>query len=260
MKRALICGLVAVGGVLASLTVAAGAVSAHATLVSADPANGSMLTTAPDHVELVFDENVGKPAAIAVLDQNGNEVEGGELQVVDKTLSRTYDPTSFAPGVYTISYQAVSADGHPISGELTFMTRVSGATVMGDAAQLARVVRNVLANAVRHATSRVEVALAEHDAVELSIDDDGPGIPVEDRERVFERFVRLDESRAQASGGSGLGLAIAHDIVTAHEGSIEIDDAPIGGARVRVTLPAADPARPPREQAPLEAEQSQTTV
>jgi len=140
------------------------------------------------------------------------------------------------------------------------MARVSGATVMGDAAQLARLVRNVLANAVRHATSRVEVALAEDDAVELSIDDDGPGIPVEDRERVFERFVRLDESRAQASGGSGLGLAIAHDIVTAHEGSIEIDDASIGGARVKVTLPAADPARRPREQAPLEAEHSQATI
>jgi len=129
MKRALIRGLAAVGGVLASLTVAAGAVGAHATLVSADPANGSMLTAAPDHVELVFDENVGKPAAIAVLDQSGNEVEGGELQVVDKTLSRTYDPESFSPGVYTISYQAVSADGHPISGELTFMVHGEGEAV-----------------------------------------------------------------------------------------------------------------------------------
>jgi methionine-rich copper-binding protein CopC len=129
MKRALIRGLVALGGVLASLTVAAGAVSAHATLVSSDPANGSMLTEAPDHVELVFSENVGKPAAIAVLDQNGNEVDGGELQVVDKTMSRTYDPGSFSPGVYTISYQVVSADGHPISGELTFMVHGEGESV-----------------------------------------------------------------------------------------------------------------------------------
>jgi methionine-rich copper-binding protein CopC len=65
-------------------------------------------------------------AAIAVLDQSGDEVVGGELQVVDETMSRTYDPASFSPGVYTISYQAVSADGHPISGELTFMVHGEG--------------------------------------------------------------------------------------------------------------------------------------
>lgn len=130
MKTALIRGLVVVGGVLASLTVAAGAVSAHATLVSADPANGSMLVAAPDHVQLVFSENVGKPAALAVLDQGGNEVEaGGELQVIDDTMSRTYDPASFEPGVYTISYQVVSADGHPISGTLTFMVHGEGEAV-----------------------------------------------------------------------------------------------------------------------------------
>lgn len=126
----LLRGLVALGGVLGSMTIAAGAVSAHATLVSADPANGSMLTAAPDHVELVFSENVGKPAAIAVLDQGGNEVEGGDLQVVDDTMSRTYDPASFAPGVYTISYQVVSADGHPIAGELTFMVHGEGESVV----------------------------------------------------------------------------------------------------------------------------------
>jgi len=129
MTRALIRGLMAVGGVLASLTVAAGAVSAHAALVSADPANGSMLVAAPDHVELVFSENVGKPAALAVLDQSGSEIEGGVLQVIDDTMSRTYDPATFTPGVYTISYQVVSADGHPISGELTFMVHGEGESV-----------------------------------------------------------------------------------------------------------------------------------
>jgi methionine-rich copper-binding protein CopC len=129
MNRALARGLAAVGGVLASLTIAAGAVSAHATLVSADPANGSMLVAAPDHVELVFSENVGKPAALAVLDQSGNEVEGGELEVIDDTMRRTYDPANFAPAVYTISYQVVSADGHPISGELTFMVHGEGESV-----------------------------------------------------------------------------------------------------------------------------------
>ena len=129
MKQALIRGLVAVGGVLASLSVTVGVVSAHAALVSADPANGSMLVAPPDHVELVFSENVGKPAALAVLDQSGNEIDGGELQVIDDTMSRTYDPAGFTPGVYTISYQVVSADGHPISGELTFMVHGQGESV-----------------------------------------------------------------------------------------------------------------------------------
>src|SRR5262245_31724025 len=113
MRRALICGLTALGGVLASLAVTAGEVSAHASLVSASPANGSMLVAAPDHVELVFSENVGKPAALVVLDQAGNEVDGGELTVVDDTMTRTYDPSAFGVGTYTVSYQVVSADGHP---------------------------------------------------------------------------------------------------------------------------------------------------
>ena len=129
MKRALTRGLVALGGLLAAVTVAAGEVSAHATLVSADPANGSMLVTPPDHVALVFSESVGKPAALAVLDSSGNELEGGELQVVDDTMSRTFDPAAFGPDVYTISYQVTSADGHPISGTLTFMVHGEGESV-----------------------------------------------------------------------------------------------------------------------------------
>jgi methionine-rich copper-binding protein CopC len=126
MKRALICGVSALAGVLAALAVATGGVSAHATLVSADPANGSMLAGPPDHVELVFSENVGRPAALAVLDSAGNEVEGGELQVLDDTINRTYDPATFEPDVYTVSYQVTSADGHPISGTLTFMVHGEG--------------------------------------------------------------------------------------------------------------------------------------
>src|SRR5688572_31512554 len=85
MKRALTRGLVALGGLLAAVTVTAGEVSAHATLESADPANGSMLVTPPDHVALVFSESVAKPAALAVLDSSGNELEGGELRSEEHT-------------------------------------------------------------------------------------------------------------------------------------------------------------------------------
>ena len=128
-RRVLIGALTVVGAVATWIAVGGAPVGAHATLVSADPANGSMLTTAPDHVELVFSEAVGKPAAIAVLDQAGNEIEGGDLAVVDDTITRPYDPSSFAAGVYTISYQVTSADGHPITGELTFMVHAEGEAV-----------------------------------------------------------------------------------------------------------------------------------
>jgi signal transduction histidine kinase len=76
------------------------------------------------------------------------------------------------------------------------------------------------------------------DAVELIVEDDGPGIPEDQRQRVFDRFVRLDEARARDAGGSGLGLAIVREIVTAHGGTVAVSSSGLGGARVVVRLPA----------------------
>ena len=77
------------------------------------------------------------------------------------------------------------------------------------------------------------------DHVELSVEDDGLGIAEDQRERVFERFVRLDEARARDAGGSGLGLAIVKEIVAAHGGTVAVSSAGLGGARFVVRLPAA---------------------
>jgi signal transduction histidine kinase len=111
--------------------------------------------------------------------------------------------------------------------------------VIGDRGQLARVVRNLVDNARRHASTRVLVTVRRDggDAV-VEVSDDGPGVPVAERGRVFERFVRLDDARARSDGGSGLGLAIVAEVAAAHDGSVEIDDAPGGGALFRVRLPA----------------------
>ncbi|MFJ4634375.1 ATP-binding protein [Streptomyces hygroscopicus] len=124
--------------------------------------------------------------------------------------------------------------------------RVSGGRVRGDAEALRRVVRNLLDNARRHADQRVRVALGERDGtVELTVSDDGAGIPAADRLRVFERFTRLDEARSREAGGSGLGLAIVSTVVTAHGGTAYADQDPapddggLGGARLVVRLPAA---------------------
>jgi signal transduction histidine kinase len=119
-------------------------------------------------------------------------------------------------------------------------SRVSAGRVHGRREQLQRVVRNLLDNAARHAASTVAVELqTSGDVVELTVDDDGPGIRPEDRNLVFERFTRLDDGRARDAGGLGLGLSMVKAITEHHGGTVAIDDAPLGGARLRVRLPAA---------------------
>jgi signal transduction histidine kinase len=117
---------------------------------------------------------------------------------------------------------------------------VSAAQVRGDRDALTRVVRNLAENASRHARSTIVVTLGERDGKAcLMVADDGPGIPQEDHERVFERFTRLDESRAGSDGGTGLGLAIARGVIERHDGTIRVDPGHSPGARFVVELPLA---------------------
>jgi signal transduction histidine kinase len=121
------------------------------------------------------------------------------------------------------------------------LSGVSAGQVRGNPDQLARVISNLLDNAVRHASSQVAAHVTtDNGRVTVEIDDDGPGIPEAQREAVFERFTRTDESRTRDDGGTGLGLAIARDIVTAHHGTISAQHSPwLGGARFTITLPDA---------------------
>jgi signal transduction histidine kinase len=117
----------------------------------------------------------------------------------------------------------------------------SAAEVLGSRTQLRRAVSNLLDNAGRHARTTVRAAVHVRDGrVRILVDDDGPGIPEEDRERVFERFTRLDAHRARdgATGGAGLGLSLVRRIAQLHHGTASIDTAPLGGARVVLDLPA----------------------
>jgi two-component system OmpR family sensor kinase len=112
--------------------------------------------------------------------------------------------------------------------------------VQGEALRLRQVVDNLLGNAVAHTPDDARIAVTLRsvgDAVVLVVEDDGPGIPVDARESVFERFTRLDGSRARSTGGAGLGLSIVQSIVVAHGGSVRVDAAISGGARFVVTLP-----------------------
>jgi signal transduction histidine kinase len=131
-----------------------------------------------------------------------------------------------------------------VTGLRVDTAQVSAGRVEGDAAGLRRVLRNLGDNAARHANRRVSFSVAERDGVVLlEVDDDGPGVPEADRERVFERFVRLDDARARDDGGSGLGLAIVAELVAAHGGTVTLASSPIGGTRVELSLPRlSDPA------------------
>jgi signal transduction histidine kinase len=107
-----------------------------------------------------------------------------------------------------------------------------------------RAVLNLATNAARHARARVAMsARQQHEWVVVVVDDDGPGVPPEARQRVFEPFFRLDESRSADSGGVGLGLAIVQRIVALHQGSIGVEENPAGGARFVLSFPSRTGAR-----------------
>ena len=116
-----------------------------------------------------------------------------------------------------------------------------------DQDRLAQVVRNLARNAIEHTAPgglvRLTVAVRPRGRVELAIEDDGPGIPATQRDRVFDRFHRTDSARARREGGAGLGLAIARAIVDAHGGRIFAGVSPEGGARVAFELPGFQPVR-----------------
>ncbi|WP_329023445.1 sensor histidine kinase [Streptomyces sp. NBC_00690] len=117
---------------------------------------------------------------------------------------------------------------------------VDGLDVVGSRSQLARVLGNLLDNAQRHADESVTAAVrAEGDRIVLTVADDGEGIPELERERIFERFVRLDDARTRDDGGAGLGLAIARDVAERHGGTLTVRQGPQGGALFEVSLPGA---------------------
>ena len=118
-------------------------------------------------------------------------------------------------------------------------SRVSAAPVNGSRGDLGRLVRNLLANADRHATTRITVSLAAHaGTARLVVADDGPGVPPDQRDRVFDRFFRGDEARAHDDGSTGLGLAIVRSVAEQHAGTATLEAGGPGAVFV-VELPSA---------------------
>jgi signal transduction histidine kinase len=123
--------------------------------------------------------------------------------------------------------------------DLRIEGEVNAVRVVGDADRLHRAVRNLVDNAVRHARHSITLDLgADRASAELVVGNDGPAIAPQDRERIFDRFVRLDDSRARQDGGTGLGLPIARDIAAAHDGTLTVADR-AEGAALLLRLPLA---------------------
>ncbi len=171
-------------------------------------------------------------------------IESGELELD----LREVDPREIARRAVALFAAQASAKGI----ELSFEGGGPGkAVLVADSLRLGEVVYNLISNAIKYGPEggRVRVSVREEAPrggeegdralVSISVEDSGPGIPEEEREKIFERFYRIDRSRAQDSGGRGLGLAIASEIVKAHGGRIEVGDSELGGASFVVSLPAS---------------------
>ena len=131
---------------------------------------------------------------------------------------------------------------------LHILVSCRAARVHGDPARLSQVLRNLADNAARHAAGTVRLSLhIDGPTAIVRVDDDGPGVPPEDRQRVFDRFVRLDAARDRDVGGSGLGLSIVREIVLGHGGHVRVEASDLGGASLVVLLPLDGARSEPRD-------------
>ena len=139
-------------------------------------------------------------------------------------------------------------DGVSLTAERRFeLGMIVDGTLQADPDRLAQALRNLARNSIEHTAERdglvrLDVRLLAPDRIRFTVTDDGPGIPEHERERVFERFHRIDSGRTRAAGGAGLGLAIVRAIAEAHKGLVRVRDADIGrGAAVELVLPGFEP-------------------
>ena len=139
-----------------------------------------------------------------------------------------------APWLEDVLADARNGDG-PEAGSIDVRARADIESVTCEPRYMARALVNLLRNARAHARSTIAVSLRrDGERTVIEVDDDGRGIPATERERLFEPFARLDDSRARDSGGFGLGLAIVRQVARWHGGDATITDSPLGGARVSI--------------------------
>lgn len=177
-------------------------------------------------------------ATRVMVDADLNEMEG----MIDSTLEYLRGGVSSEPirAIDIASVIETIVDEQLDLGHKVTLSGLSSAPVLGRFLSLKRAFSNIIGNAVKYGT-QVAVAIEEADGnLVVTVEDEGPGIPPSDMERVFHPFVRLEESRGRQTGGSGLGLTIASAVVYSHGGRIELANRPAGGLQVTLALPRLD--------------------
>ena len=193
----------------------------HAEVARAHPES----TSTQDLADLVLSENARLQSLVEDLLLLARMDEDGSRQVKD--------PVDLDDIVLVHMARIRAANGRVADS-----SGISAGRVMGDRRQLDRMVANLVDNALRHSKNEIAVSLSERDGeVVLTVDDDGAGIPPADRQRIFERFVRLDEARDRDSGGAGVGLAIVAEVALNHGGVARATESPLGGSRFEVRMP-----------------------
>lgn len=159
----------------------------------------------------------------------------GSLQDDRRALARA--PVDLAAALEELAHRA--ADLRP---EVDLRVEAAAVTAAVEDRLWRRAAGNLLRNAVRYGEGRVVASLrAEGDAAVLRVDDDGPGVPLEDRGRIFEPMVRLDAARGRDAGGVGMGLALARRIARRHGGDLVVESSDLGGASFVLSVPLAAP-------------------
>lgn len=141
-------------------------------------------------------------------------------------------------------YQAVRLDARNRGHKLELLIEDSLPSIRGDRERIAQVLMNIVSNAIKYTPDGGHIIIragTTQDGIWTQVEDDGIGIPTEDREHIFDRFYRVEKARARKSGGTGLGLSIAKEIVAQHEGRLVLIDRPGPGTTIRLELKTEGP-------------------
>lgn len=203
----------------------------------------SPLTTllASLEVALAYPERTHWPAAVTTAARQTRRLHALAEDLL--LLARLDARTPMArPGTVDLTALALRlTEQYPFTERPLTLTcdSIAPAIAHGNLDEYERLLRNLVDNAARHAAHRIRITIRNQDAwVVLTVHDDGPGVPTEDAERIFERFVRLDDARSRDHGGTGLGLAIARDLAHRHRGTLTLTPRPLG-ACFELRLPRA---------------------
>ncbi|MGB8943239.1 MAG: HAMP domain-containing sensor histidine kinase [Streptomyces sp.] len=192
-------------------------------------------------VALAYPEHTDWPAAATTAARQTRRLQALAEDLLLLARLDTRGPMADPETVDLTALASRLTDQYPLTERGLTLTcdSTTNAHVHGNPDEYERLLRNLIDNAARHAAHRIQITVRNQDGwVDLTVHDDGPGVPADDAERIFERFVRLDDARSRDQGGTGLGLAIARDLAHRHKGTLTLTPRTLG-ACFHLRLPQA---------------------